>query len=140
MTTDAQLRNCLHCMDENKLPLPNFRYGQSIFHLPHRPKFSDLFDLCRHWVTVVRGMNPICTPNFLETFHFHKDIVANKRRQQNIRQSKGIISSSWGSISIRFLCLFFHIYLFIYLGVYFYFKFELCQKYVIWNQKLAPHG
>ena len=25
-----------------------FRYGQSIFCLPHRPKFSDLFDLCFH--------------------------------------------------------------------------------------------
>ena len=32
-----------------------FRYGQSIFCLPHKPKFSDLFDLCLHWVSVVRG-------------------------------------------------------------------------------------
>ena len=31
-----------------------FRYGQSIFCLPHEPKFSDLFDLCLHWVSVVR--------------------------------------------------------------------------------------
>ena len=31
-----------------------FRYGQSIFCLPHRPKFSDFFDLCLHWVSVVR--------------------------------------------------------------------------------------
>ena len=53
MTTDAQLRNCLHCMDENQLPLPNFRYGQSIFHLPHRPKFSDFFDLCLNWVSTI---------------------------------------------------------------------------------------
>ena len=30
-----------------------FRYGQSIFCLPHRPKFSDIFDLCLHWVSVV---------------------------------------------------------------------------------------
>ena len=29
--------------------------GQSIFYLPHRPKFSDLFDLCLHWVSVVRA-------------------------------------------------------------------------------------
>ena len=32
-----------------------FRYGQSIFCLPHRPNFSDIFDLCLHWVSVVRG-------------------------------------------------------------------------------------
>ena len=31
-----------------------FRYGQSIFCLPHRPNFSDIFDLCLHWVSVVR--------------------------------------------------------------------------------------
>ena len=32
-----------------------FRYSQSIFCLPHRPNFSDIFDLCLHWVSVVRG-------------------------------------------------------------------------------------
>ena len=31
-----------------------FRYGGSIFCLPHWPKFSDIFDLCLHWVSVVR--------------------------------------------------------------------------------------
>ena len=31
-----------------------FRYGQSIFCLPHWPNFSDIFDLCLHWVSVVR--------------------------------------------------------------------------------------
>ena len=31
-----------------------FRYSQSIFCLPHRPKFSDFFDFCHHWVSVVR--------------------------------------------------------------------------------------
>ena len=30
-----------------------FRYGRSIFCLPHRPNFSDIFDLCLHWVFVV---------------------------------------------------------------------------------------
>ena len=34
-----------------------FRYGRSIFCLPHRPKFSDFFDLCLHWVSVVRALN-----------------------------------------------------------------------------------
>ena len=32
-----------------------FRYGGSIFCLPHRPNFSDIFDSCLHWVSVVRG-------------------------------------------------------------------------------------
>ena len=30
-----------------------FKYGRSIFCLPHRPNFSDIFDLCLHWVPVV---------------------------------------------------------------------------------------
>ena len=29
--------------------------GRSIFYLPHWPKFSDFFDLCLHWVSVVLG-------------------------------------------------------------------------------------
>jgi hypothetical protein len=32
-----------------------FRYGQSIFCLPHRPNFSGIVDLCLHWVSVVRA-------------------------------------------------------------------------------------
>ena len=31
-----------------------FRYGRSIFCLPHRPKFSDFFDLFLHWMSIVR--------------------------------------------------------------------------------------
>ena len=38
-----------------------FRYGRRIFCLPHRPNFSDIFDLCLHWVSVVRDY-------YLETF------------------------------------------------------------------------
>ena len=34
-----------------------FRYGQSIFCLPHQPNFSDIFDLCLHLVSVVRANN-----------------------------------------------------------------------------------
>ena len=33
-----------------------FRYGRSIFCLPHRPNFSDIFDLWLHWVSVVRAI------------------------------------------------------------------------------------
>ena len=34
-----------------------FRYGRRNFCLPHRPNFSDIFDLCLHWVSVVRAIN-----------------------------------------------------------------------------------
>ena len=37
-----------------------FRYGQSIFCLPHRPNFSNIFGLCLHWVSVVRGYAYFC--------------------------------------------------------------------------------
>jgi hypothetical protein len=33
-----------------------FRYGRSIFCLPYRTNFSDIFDLCLHWVSVVRDL------------------------------------------------------------------------------------
>ena len=33
-----------------------FRYGRSIFCMPYRPNFSGIFDLCFHWVSVVRGL------------------------------------------------------------------------------------
>ena len=33
-----------------------FRYGQSIFCLPHWPEFSYFFDVCLHWVSVVCGL------------------------------------------------------------------------------------
>ena len=35
-----------------------FRYDRGIFCLPHWPKFSDLFDLCLHWVFLVRADFP----------------------------------------------------------------------------------
>ena len=41
-----------------------YRYGRSIFCLPQRPKFSDIFDLCLRWVSVVR-----------EHGHFHFDVA-----------------------------------------------------------------
>ena len=37
-----------------------FRYGRSIFCLPHRPKISDFLDLCLHWVSVVRASKEQC--------------------------------------------------------------------------------
>jgi hypothetical protein len=32
-----------------------FRYDRSIFCLPHQPNFSDIFDSCLYWVSVVRA-------------------------------------------------------------------------------------
>ena len=34
-----------------------YSHGQSIICLPHGPKFSGFFDLCLHWVSVVRETN-----------------------------------------------------------------------------------
>ena len=37
-------------------PNPKFLgTAEAIFCLPHQPNFSDIFDLCLHWVSVVRG-------------------------------------------------------------------------------------
>jgi hypothetical protein len=47
-----------------------FRYGGSIFCLPHRPNFSDIFDLWLHWVSVVRGNSYI--------FYFIKRMAMRK--------------------------------------------------------------
>ena len=44
-----------------------YRYGRSIFCLPQRPKFSDIFDLCLHWVSVVRAVAYILSSPFLKT-------------------------------------------------------------------------
>ena len=37
-----------------------FRYSQRIFCLPHRPNFSDIFDLCLYWLSVVRDPLSSC--------------------------------------------------------------------------------
>ena len=51
-TTDAQRGNS---PARPKIQSQIFRYSRSIFCLPHRPNFSDFFDFCLHWVSVVRG-------------------------------------------------------------------------------------
>ena len=45
-----------------------FRYGGSIFCLPHRPNFSDIFDLCLHWVSVVRDHDHVITHDICNNF------------------------------------------------------------------------
>ena len=49
-----------------------FRYGRSIFCLPHQPNFSDIFDLCLHWVSVVRGLT--------YSFIFEKSEILHKSK------------------------------------------------------------
>ena len=44
-----------------------FRYGGSIFCLPHRPEFSGFFDFCLHWVSVVRVISYLVS-NIVQTF------------------------------------------------------------------------
>ena len=39
----------------NALGMPSF--NNSVFCLPHWPNFSDIFDLCLHWVSVVRELS-----------------------------------------------------------------------------------
>ena len=41
-----------------------FRYGRSTFCLPHRHKFSYFFELCLHWVSVVRALDYLIIPQY----------------------------------------------------------------------------
>ena len=46
-----------------------FRHGRSIFCLPHRPNFSDIFDI--HWVSVVRDLNTLFSGHFCLQYARH---------------------------------------------------------------------
>ena len=59
-TTDARWGNAFTARPKIHSHSQIFRYGGSIFCLPHRPIFSDILDLCLHWVSVVRGLSKIC--------------------------------------------------------------------------------
>ena len=45
-----------------------FRYGGSIFCLPHRPNFSDIFDFCLYWVSVVGAWYGLLNFGFQQYF------------------------------------------------------------------------
>ena len=69
-----------------------FRYGRSIFCLPHRPIFSDIFDLCFHWVSVVR--DPV---NILQYTYFTSWWNVSKSRSTDTQwRHKSIISEKLG--------------------------------------------
>ena len=65
------------CPDERKLPSLQihfhsqiFRYSRSIFCLQHQPNFSDIFDLCLHWVSVVESPEQGPAPGSLDPLPF----------------------------------------------------------------------
>ena len=65
-TTDARWGNHLHCTAEIHSHSQIFWYGRSIFCLPHRPKSSGFFDLCLHWVSVVRAYIHVYYTKFIK--------------------------------------------------------------------------
>ena len=72
----------------------NSLYSRSIFCLPHWPKFSDIFDLCLHWVSVVRGTSN----NRVTTLRKEPEIKTTWRSINNICHSlilKIILECSW---------------------------------------------
>ena len=56
-----------------------FRYGRTIFCLPHRPNFSDIFDLCLHWVSVVRGLDPS------DDYKVYRSFTKNKTQTHTLK-------------------------------------------------------
>ena len=59
-----------------------FRYGRSIFCLPHRPNFSDIYDLCLRWLSIVRvvddGDGCLCT--YLFSLLVNKQTIVQSNR------------------------------------------------------------
>ena len=61
-----------------------YRYGRSIFCLPHRPNISGFFDLCLHWVSVVRDTYYL---QLLKNTHaIHSRQLARKQTLGNFRK------------------------------------------------------
>jgi hypothetical protein len=56
-----------------------YRYGLSIFCLPQRPNFSDIFYLCLHWVSVVRVFCHPCSSSGEPPLTAHVKITIIKR-------------------------------------------------------------
>ena len=51
-----------------------FKYSRSIFCVPHRPNFSDIFNLYLHWVSVVCGQ--IYVESFFSKIHIpHNSLI-----------------------------------------------------------------
>ena len=68
-----------------------FRYGRSIFCLPLLPNFSDIFDLCLHWVSVVRASSATdCNKNKnLNFIGFSQEHLTNYARPFFLNLERG---------------------------------------------------
>ena len=85
-----------------------FRYGQSIFCLPHQPNFSSIFDLCLHLVSVVRVQT-----------HWQKKLLPTNFPKKNLSRIPNFnifIFYCSSSINFKFcynnfFCMFVHNYL-----------------------------
>ena len=80
-----------------------YKYGRSIFCLPHRRKISGFFDLCLHWVSVVRGGNylnwlQIVAYNFQIQKRIHSGFLEHWNSQKslcNIWQRFSCLLDEW---------------------------------------------
>ena len=71
-----------------------FRYGRSIFCLPHRPKFSDFFNLCLHWVSVVCVRNHLracCLVPVPPLCSLQRPKLYKKRLQSTLANTKKLL-------------------------------------------------
>ena len=80
-----------------------FRYGGSIFCLPHRPNFSDIFDLCLHWVSVVRVLSQKIGADRYQKLIF-KIILPPLENCARVLSAGGMFVSS-SSKTIKIICL-----------------------------------
>ena len=62
-----------------------FWYDQSIFCLPHQPKFSGFFNLCHHWVSIVRGLQSKNCSSFGKNWFSNDNFVSLSQESQSER-------------------------------------------------------
>ena len=69
----------------------SFMFGRSIFCLPHRPNLLDIFDLCLHWVSVVRASSATdCNKNKnLNFIGFSQEHLTNYARPFFLNLERG---------------------------------------------------
>ena len=69
----------------------SFVFGRSIFCLPHRPNLLDIFDLCLHWVSVVRASSATdCNKNKnLNFIGFSQEHLTNYARPFFLNLERG---------------------------------------------------
>ena len=94
-----------------------FRYGRSIFCLPLRPNFSDIFDLCLHWLSViVRAMAHyikslhlilgLALRKFNHPWLISKELFLQKRWPMSLSFQEDLAQEPWYLTQVKkfFLC------------------------------------